>query len=81
MALMISLAVATAGLTPAQALVAATAGGAAALGLSDRGVLRKGSRCDLAILDSPSWLDLAYELGSGGVAITIRAGTVISGAG
>jgi imidazolonepropionase len=81
MPLMISLAVATAGLSPAQALVAATAGGAAALGLTDRGVLREGSRCDLVILDGRRWLDLAYELVSGGIATTIRAGAVIAGEG
>jgi len=42
--LMVALAVALGGLTPAQALVAATAGGAAALGLADRGILRAGMR-------------------------------------
>jgi imidazolonepropionase len=80
MPLMISLAVALAGMTPAEAVVAATAGGAAALRLSDRGVLRVGARCDLAILESPSWLDVAYHPGSPGVAMTIRGGEVISGA-
>ena len=54
MPLMISLAVALGGLTPAQALVAATPGGAAALGLADRGMLRPGLRCDALILDTPA---------------------------
>lgn len=77
MPLMISLAVALGGITPAEAVVAATAGGAAALRLSDRGVLRVGARCDLAILESPRWLDVAYHPGWSGVAITISAGEVI----
>jgi imidazolonepropionase len=63
MPLMISLAVALGGLTPAQALVAATSGGAAALGLTDRGMLRPGRRCDAVILDTASWIDVAYHLG------------------
>jgi imidazolonepropionase len=63
MPLMISLAVALGGLTPAEALVAATAGGAAALGLQDRGMLRRGMRCDAVILTSPNWIDVAYHLG------------------
>jgi len=75
----VSLAVALSGLTPAEAVMAATAGGAAALRLTDRGVLRVGARCDLAILESRHWLDIAYHLGSGGVATTVRRGQVISG--
>ena len=79
MPLMISLAVALAGLLPAQALVAATSGGAAALRLTDRGVLRVGARCDLAVLGSPHWLDVAYHLGGDAVAATIRMGEVVAG--
>ena len=79
MPLMLSLAVALAGLTPAQAVVAATAGGAAALGLADRGVLRAGMRCDLAILDTPHWLDLCYHLGANPVRAVVRAGRVAAG--
>ena len=78
MPLMISLAVATAGLTPAEALVAATAGGAAALGLSDRGVLRAGARCDAVILDTPAWLDVGYHLGGNVVRTVIREGRVFA---
>jgi imidazolonepropionase len=63
MPLMISLAVSLGGLTPAQALVAATAGGAVALGLEDRGILRAGLRCDAVILQTPSWVDVGYHLG------------------
>ncbi len=63
MPLMISLAVAQGGLTPAEALAAATTGGAAALGLKDRGMLRQGMRCDAVILNSQHWIDIAYHLG------------------
>jgi imidazolonepropionase len=74
MPLMISLAVALGGLTPSQALVAATVGGAAALGLSDRGVLRPGMRCDAVILNTPNWIDVAYHLGGDIVASVVRQG-------
>jgi imidazolonepropionase len=74
MPLMISLAVALGGLTPAQALVAGTSGGAAALGLADRGVLRRGFRCDAVILKTPSWVDVAYHLGGDIVASVILDG-------
>jgi imidazolonepropionase len=77
MPLMLSLAVALAGLTPAQALLAATSGGAAALALTDRGVLREGMRCDALILDSPHWIDVAYHLGANVVRSVIRHGRVV----
>jgi imidazolonepropionase len=79
MPLMLSLAVALAGLTPAEALLAATTGGAAALALDDRGALRPGMRCDLCILDSPHWLDVAYHLGAHPVATVVRGGRVVAG--
>jgi imidazolonepropionase len=78
MPLMVSLAVALAGLTPAQALVAATAGGASALALNDRGMLREGMRCDLCILESPRWLDVAYHLGANPVATVVHAGHAVT---
>jgi imidazolonepropionase len=81
MPLMISLAVALAGLSPAEALVAATSGGAAALALDDRGLLREGLRCDLTILDTPHWLDVAYHLGAHPVATVVRGGQVVAAAG
>ncbi|HEX3605363.1 MAG TPA: imidazolonepropionase [Candidatus Dormibacteraeota bacterium] len=79
MPLMVALAVALGGLTPARALVAATTGGASALGLHDRGMLRPGMRCDLAILDTPHWLDLGYHLGANPVRTVIRAGRIAAG--
>jgi imidazolonepropionase len=77
MPLMISLAVASAGLTPAEALVAATRGGASALELRDRGMLRAGMHADAVILSTPAWIDVAYHLGANPVATVIRSGAVV----
>jgi imidazolonepropionase len=59
----ISLAVRELGLTPAQALLAATAGSAKALRRNDIGRLVLGNRADLSVLDAPSYLHLAYRPG------------------
>jgi imidazolonepropionase len=77
MPLMVALAVASAGLTPAEALLAATAGGAAALGLTDRGRLLPGLRCDALVLETPNWLDVGYHLGANPVAQVIVAGRLV----
>jgi imidazolonepropionase len=50
-------------LTPAEALWAATAGGAAALRRPDVGVLAPGKRADFVRLDAPSYVHLAYRPG------------------
>jgi imidazolonepropionase len=63
MPFMIALAVREMCLTPAQALHAATMGGAKALRRDDIGLIRQGSRADLAVLDAPSYLHLAYRPG------------------
>ncbi|MFF5233980.1 imidazolonepropionase [Dactylosporangium sp. NPDC000521] len=59
----VALAVREMAMTPAEALLAATAGGAAALRRDDVGQLRISARGDLAILDAPSFLHLAYRPG------------------
>ncbi|QCX26345.1 imidazolonepropionase [Nocardioides jishulii] len=59
----VALAVREMGMTPEEALYAATAGGAAALGRDDVGWLGVGSRADFAVLDAPSHLHLAYRPG------------------
>ncbi|MBO4208451.1 imidazolonepropionase [Micromonospora echinofusca] len=59
----VALAVREMGMTPAEAVWAATAGGARALRRTDVGVLRPGARADLMILDAPSHLHLAYRPG------------------
>ena len=50
-------------LTPAEALWAATAGGAAALRRADVGRIEVGARGDLVVLDAPSYVHLAYRPG------------------
>ena len=59
----IALAVRDMRLTPAEALHAATAGGAAALRRTDVGVLAVGMRADFVMLDAPSYIHLAYRPG------------------
>jgi imidazolonepropionase len=59
----IALAVREMRMTPAEAVRAATVGGARALRRDDVGVLRPGGRADLLVLDAPSHLHLAYRPG------------------
>ncbi|MGN9803966.1 imidazolonepropionase [Micromonospora sp. L32] len=59
----VALAVREMRMTPAEAVWAATAGGALALRRDDVGVLTPGVRADLVILDAPSHLHLAYRPG------------------
>ena len=59
----IALGVREMGLTPTEALYAATAGGATSLRRTDVGHLRPGARADLLILDAPSHVHLAYRPG------------------
>ena len=59
----VALAVREMRMTPAEALWAATAGGALALRRTDIGHLRIGARADLAVLGAPSYLHLAYRPG------------------
>ncbi len=63
MPLMVAFAVRDLGMTPAEALWAATAGGAAALRRDDIGHLRVGARADLVVLDAPGYVHLAYRPG------------------
>jgi len=63
------------GLTPPEALAAATRNAARALGLDDRGVLRAGARCDLALWDIDTPAELCYWLGA-----SACAGVVVAGA-
>jgi imidazolonepropionase len=74
MAFCIALAVREMGLTPDEALWAATAGGAAALRRTDVGRLTPGARADLVVLDAPSHLHLAYRPGVALAAAVWRAG-------
>ncbi|WP_367042626.1 imidazolonepropionase [Streptomyces sp. Je 1-332] len=59
----IALAVRDMGMTPDEAIWSATAGGAAALRRTDIGTIREGARADLAFLNAPSHVHLAYRPG------------------
>jgi imidazolonepropionase len=63
MPFVVALAVRELGLTPDEALRAATRGGAAALAQDDVGHLRVGARADVVVLDAPSPTHLAYRPG------------------
>jgi imidazolonepropionase len=63
MALCVALAVREMRMTPAEAVWAATAGGAKALRRTDIGHLGVGARADLVVLSAPSAVYLAYRPG------------------
>ncbi len=63
MPVVLSLAVREMNLTPAQALYAATMGGAKALKRDDIGNLTVGARADFVIWDAPSHLHIPYRMG------------------
>lgn len=65
------------GFSPERALHAATAGGAQALALADRGALAEGLRADIQIWDVPVFEDVIYRLGSNAVSAVVRNGRLI----
>ena len=77
MPFVVALAVREMRMTPAEAVHAATAGGAASLRRTDVGVLRPGARADLTLLDAPSHVHLAYRPGVPLVRTVVRAGQVV----
>ncbi|HEU4541415.1 MAG TPA: imidazolonepropionase [Jiangellaceae bacterium] len=70
----VALAVREMRMTPAEALWSATAGGARALRRDDIGRLSPGARADLAVLDAPSYVHLAYRPGVPQMAAVWRGG-------
>jgi len=79
MPVVIALAVTAMRMTPAEAVWSATAGSARALQRVDVGTLQQGARADLAILDAPSHVHLAYRPGVPIVRTVISAGSVVHG--
>jgi len=76
---MIALACQEMRLTPAQALRAATLGGAAAVGLGDEvGSLEVGKSCDLLVLDTASRHELPYHFGVNLAAVVVAAGRLVA---
>jgi imidazolonepropionase len=79
MPFVIALAVRELGMTPAEALHAATAGGAAALRRDDVGRLAPGAAADVLVLDAPSHVHLAYRPGARIVSAVWKRGVQVSG--
>jgi imidazolonepropionase len=63
--------------SPEEALYAATAGGARALGLDDRGTLVPGQLADVQIWDLPTFEDVIYRLGNNAVETVIKSGKIV----
>jgi imidazolonepropionase len=80
MQLVLSLACLRLGLTPAEALAAATINAAAALGMADsHGSLEPGRHADLVIWRTESHELLPYWLGANLVGVVIKAGRIVHG--
>jgi imidazolonepropionase len=77
MAFCIALAVRDMGMTPEEALLAATSGGALALRRDDVGRLVPGARADAVILEAPSYTHLVYRPGVPLVGAVVMAGQTV----
>ncbi len=73
----IALAVRFCGLTPTEAIAAATVNAAAVLGFTDRGTVAAGQRADLLLLCHKDERLLAYELGGNPVDLVVAGGQVV----
>jgi imidazolonepropionase len=79
MQLVVALACVHGGLTPEEAVLAATDGAARAVGRAGQaGRLAPGAACDLVVLAGRSYLDLAYHLGVNLAAQVVKAGAVVA---
>jgi imidazolonepropionase len=79
MPIVVALAVTAMGMTPHEAVWAATRGGAASLRRTDVGSLTVGARADLIAIDGPSCVHLAYRPGVPLIHTVIRGGEVAVG--
>ncbi|MEA3501645.1 MAG: imidazolonepropionase [Actinomycetota bacterium] len=77
MPFVIALAALNMGLTPDEALWAATRGGARSLKLDDRGHLIRGTIADLVVLDAPTHLHIPYRPDTDLVAAVVKRGVVL----
>ena len=64
-------------LSPAEALLAATAGGARARALPDRGRLAPGCLADIQFWDVPEFEDVIYRLGHNPVRLVLKRGRIV----
>ncbi|MCH7231637.1 imidazolonepropionase [Glycomyces sp. L485] len=76
MAFCIALAVREMGMTPAEAVTAATLGGSKALHRGDIGRIALGARADVVVLAAPSHVHLAYRPGTPLVKAVVLGGTI-----
>ena len=66
------------GMTPAEALVAATSNAASALDLpDDHGTLREGAPGDMAVVDAPTYVHVPYNFGVNTVDAVLKDGEVV----
>ncbi len=79
MGMVISLACVMMGLTPAEAVWAATRGGALAVEEPDKGWVGEGARADLVVLDAPSHVHLAYRPAANLAWAVLKDGRVVAG--
>ena len=77
MGLVIALGSLEMGLTPEEALWAATRGGALAVELPDRGSIVPGAIADLVVLDAPSYRHIPYRPGTNLVRMVVKGGEVV----
>lgn len=78
MPLMMTIACTHMRMSPAEALVAATLNGAAALGLSaTHGSIEAGKQADLLVAEVPDYRHLAYHFGENHIRHTIKNGTLL----
>jgi imidazolonepropionase len=79
MPMAVALAVRHCGISPAEAIIAATVNPATLLGLADRGTVAPGQRADLILLKHSDERALAYEFGDDPVDQVVLAGRVVKG--
>lgn len=77
MAFVVALASLEMGLTPEEALWAATRGSAFSLGLTDKGHVMPGAVADLVVLDAESYLDIPYRPATDLVHAVVKDGVVV----
>lgn len=77
MPLAIAIAVRKCGLTPHEAIAAATVNPACLLGMTDRGIIAAGARADLLLLRHEDERALAYELDADPIDVVIAGGQVV----
>lgn len=79
LALVMTIACTQLGMTPAEALTAATINGAHAVGLGDRvGSLEPGKRADVVVWDAPSLEYLPYHFGTNRAAVVVAGGGLVT---